>query len=149
MLAYSPTHNVLKELFRWNVHLQNWHCAWYDALIPKLKIAVIPWQHCKEPIQKIRYNYSQTGIGRPQSLFPHSCVCERFKYSYDRSAYSASRKYVDWSWEYINRPQTHECGNWAEVAQFPEKEYINEIFVAVRVLHTFLISLSLYVIIIL
>jgi hypothetical protein len=30
--------------------------------------------------------------------------------------------------EYINRSQTHECGNWA--AQFPEKEYINGIFVA-------------------
>jgi hypothetical protein len=25
------------------------------------------------------------------------------------------RKYVYWSWEYINRSQTHECGNWAEV----------------------------------
>jgi hypothetical protein len=22
------------------------------------------------------------------------------------------RKYVDRSWEYINRSQTHECGNW-------------------------------------
>ncbi len=22
------------------------------------------------------------------------------------------RKYVDWSWDYINRSQTHECGNW-------------------------------------
>ncbi len=22
------------------------------------------------------------------------------------------RKYVDWSWEYINRSKTHECGNW-------------------------------------
>jgi hypothetical protein len=40
-------------------------------------------------------------------------------------------QYVDRSWEYINRSQTHECGNWAEAAQFPEKEYINEIFLAV------------------
>jgi hypothetical protein len=39
---------------------------------------------------------------------------------------------VDRSWEYINRSQTHECGKiGAEAAQFPEKEYINGIAVAV------------------
>jgi hypothetical protein len=27
------------------------------------------------------------GIARPQSQFPHSCVCERFTYSQDRSTY--------------------------------------------------------------
>ncbi len=27
------------------------------------------------------------GIARPQSQFPHSCVCERFLYSQDRSTY--------------------------------------------------------------
>ncbi len=41
------------------------------------------------------------------------------------------QKYVDRSWEHINHSQTHECGNWAEAAQFPEKEYINGIFFAV------------------
>jgi hypothetical protein len=35
------------------------------------------------------------GIARSQSQFPHSCVCERFVYSYDQSAYSAAGKYVD------------------------------------------------------
>jgi hypothetical protein len=43
---------------------------------------------------------------------------------------------VDLSWECINRSQTHECGfhiveTEAEAAQFPEKEYINGILVAV------------------
>ncbi len=38
---------------------------------------------------------------------------------------------MDRSWEYINRSQTHECVNWNEAAQFPEKEYINWIFLAV------------------
>jgi hypothetical protein len=47
------------------------------------------------------------------------------------SAYSAAGKYVDQSWEYINRSQTHECGG-TEAAQFPEKEYINGIFLAVQ-----------------
>ncbi len=34
----------------------------------------------------------------------------RFIYSYDRSAFSAAEKYVDRSWEYINRSQTYEYG---------------------------------------
>jgi hypothetical protein len=29
------------------------------------------------------------GIAQPQSQFPHSCVCERFIYSQDRSTYFA------------------------------------------------------------
>ncbi len=33
-------------------------------------------------------------------------------YSHDRSVYYAAGKNVDRSWEYINRLQTHECGNW-------------------------------------
>jgi hypothetical protein len=44
----------------------------------------------KKTIQKIRNKYSQKGIARPQSQFPHSCVGERFVYSQDRSAYSAA-----------------------------------------------------------
>ncbi len=39
----------------------------------------------------------------------------RFTYSHDRTdrtAYSAAGKYMDWSWEYIYRSETHECGNW-------------------------------------
>jgi hypothetical protein len=61
------------------------------------------------------------GIAGPRSQFPHSCVCERFLYSHDRSAYSATGKYVDRSWEYINRSQTHECGNreWGRAIPFP------------------------------
>ncbi len=31
---------------------------------------------------------------------------------YSQSAYSATGKYVDGSWEYINRSQKHGCGNW-------------------------------------
>jgi hypothetical protein len=38
----------------------------------------------------------------------------------DWSAYCAAGKYLDRFWEYINRSQTHKCGNWigTEVAQF-------------------------------
>jgi hypothetical protein len=46
------------------------------------------------------------------SQFLHSYICERFIYFQDRSVYFAAAKSVDRSWEYIIRPQTHECGNW-------------------------------------
>ncbi len=52
-------------------------------------------------------------IARPQSQFPHSCVCERFIYSQDRSIY-----FLQQNWQigrgniYINCSHTHECGNW-------------------------------------
>ncbi len=49
---------------------------------------------------------------------------ERYIYPQDRSAYSASGKYVVQFWEYINRSQT-------KAAQFLFWEYINGIFVAV------------------
>jgi hypothetical protein len=38
----------------------------------------------------------------------------------------------DRSWGYIKRSETHECGIGIEAAQFPEKENINCIFIAVR-----------------
>jgi hypothetical protein len=52
-------------------------------------------------------NIPSKGFVRPQSQFPHLCVCERFIYSHDRSAYSSAGKYVDQYWEYKNHSQTH------------------------------------------
>ncbi len=49
------------------------------------------------------------GIARPQSQFPHSCVCER---STDRSTYFPAAEQTDQLWEYINRSQKHVCRNW-------------------------------------
>ncbi len=74
---------------------------------------IILWRTCTAKTQhgKFETNISRKGIGRPQSHFPHSCVCDRFIYSNDRSAYSAVGKYVDRSFEYIIRSQKHECGN--------------------------------------
>ncbi len=89
--------------------------------------------HCKESISKIWNKYSHkrycvTTI--PSSSF--LCLCYGI-YIFPRLICQFCwRKYVDRSWKYINRSQTHECGNWdGEAAQFPEKEYINGIFVAV------------------
>jgi hypothetical protein len=50
--------------------------------------------HCKDTIPKIRNKYPRKGTVRPQSQFLHSCVCDRFIYSHDWSAYSAAGKYV-------------------------------------------------------
>ncbi len=53
------------------------------------------------------------GIVRPQSRFPHLCVCEKFIYSQDRSTYFLQlNRHADRSWYIINRSQSHECGNW-------------------------------------
>jgi hypothetical protein len=53
--------------------------------------------------ENLKPNNPRKGIARPQSQFPHSCVCERFIYSNSNgpSAYSAAGKYVDRSWDYI------------------------------------------------
>jgi hypothetical protein len=50
------------------------------------------------------------------SQFPHSCICERFIYSQDLSAYFAAQMQTD----------PHECRNLA--VQFQFWKYINRIF---------------------
>ncbi len=43
----------------------------------------------KTKCRKFETNIPRKGISGPQSLFPHSCVCERIIYSHDGSACSA------------------------------------------------------------
>ncbi len=66
----------------------------------------------KTQYRKFETNIPRKGTVRPQSQFLHLCFCERFIYSHHRSVYSAAGKYVDRSWENINRSQTHECVTW-------------------------------------
>ncbi len=47
------------------------------------------------------------GIVRSQYQFPHSCVCERFIYSQDRSTYSATGKCVDRLGNTLYKSLTH------------------------------------------
>jgi hypothetical protein len=70
--------------------------VWFPLFIPEMKL-LFPKQ-----------NYN---VLSPSS-YTHICICERFIYFQDRSAYSAAGKYEDQSWEYINRSQTQDCGNW-------------------------------------
>ncbi len=51
------------------------------------------------------------GIARPQSQFPHSCVCERFIYSQDQSTHFSCRRIGRSIVGIINRSKTHKCEN--------------------------------------
>ncbi len=88
--------------------------------------------HCKDKIQKFRNKYSQKrniGVSVPISTFIRLWVIYIFPQSVCLFCW---RKYVDRSWDYINRLYRHmnvEIG--AEAALFPENEYINGILVAV------------------
>ncbi len=97
----------------------------------------------KAKCRKFETNIPRKGISGPQSQFPHSCVCERIIYSHDGPALLEEIQYVDRSWEYINRAQTHECGNWGWGRLFPEKEYINWIAVAMYPLSPFVFFMEL------
>ncbi len=84
----------------------------YRCMTAPTRFASAACAAAKTQYWKFETNIPRKGTARPQSQFPHSCVCERFIYSHDRSAsYSAAGKYVERSWDYINRSQTHECGN--------------------------------------
>ena len=70
---------------------------------------------CKEPITKIWNKYSQKRNWAaivPISTFMCLWAIYILYYQHRRSAYSAAGKFVDRSWEDINRSQTHECGYW-------------------------------------
>jgi hypothetical protein len=79
------------------------------------------YAHCKESVLKIRNKYSQKRNCAATflittfmclwaiSIFPWS-IC-----------LLCCRKYVAWSWEYVNRSQTHECGNWDWCRAIPRK----------------------------
>ncbi len=78
--------------------------------------------HCKDKIPKFRSKYSQKRNVGSQSQFPHSCVCEWFICIFPRSVcLFCWRKYVDQSWDYINRSQTHQCGNLGWGRPIPRK----------------------------
>ncbi len=68
--------------------------------------------HCKDKIPKFRNKYSQKrniGVSVPISTFMRLWVIYIFPWSVCLFCW---RKYVDRSWDYVNRSQTHECGNW-------------------------------------
>jgi hypothetical protein len=81
--------------------------------------------HCNEnPI----YVFSEKELCGPRPISTFMCLWAIYTvYSQDRSAYSAAGKYVDRSWEYISRSQTHEWRIGTE-AQFLFWEYLFPVF---------------------
>jgi hypothetical protein len=70
--------------------------------------------YCKDTVRKIRNKYShRKGTAGLQSQSLHSCFCERFIYI---PLIGLPILLQEIRWKY--RLQTHECGNWAEAAQF-------------------------------
>jgi hypothetical protein len=68
--------------------------------------------HCKEPIPEIRNKYSQKR-NCAATVTISTCMCLWAIYIFPQwICLFCCRKYVDRSWEYINRSQTHECVNW-------------------------------------
>ncbi len=62
----------------------------------------------------------------PHHNFPHSHIstfmCLWANYIFPRwVCLFCWRKYVDWSWEYVNRSKTHEWGNWGWGLAIPRK----------------------------
>ncbi len=60
-------------------------------------------------------------------------MCRLAIYVFPRSiCLFCCRKYMDRSWEYINRSQTHECVNWDWGRAIPRKGILNGILLAVQ-----------------
>ncbi len=87
--------------------------------------------HCKDKMLKIWNKYSQKrNIGASVPITTFMCLWALYIFPGSICLF-CWRKYVDRSWEYINRWPTHECGNWGWGRAIPRKGIYNGIAVAV------------------
>ncbi len=77
--------------------------------------------HCKDKMPKILNKYSKKwNIGASVSISTFMCLWANYIFPRWVCLF-CWRKYVDRSWEYINRSQTHKCGNWDWGSAIPRK----------------------------
>ncbi len=77
--------------------------------------------HCKDKMPKVWNKYSQEmNIRASVPISTFMCLWENYIFPRWVCLF-CWRKYVDRSWEYINRSQTHECGNWGWGRAIPRK----------------------------
>ncbi len=77
--------------------------------------------HCKDKMPKILNKYFQKrNIGAPVPISTFMCLWANYIFPRWVCLF-CWRKYVDWSWEYINRSKTHEGGNWGWGRAIPIK----------------------------
>ncbi len=157
-IQYCPERLQILHLFNWHLKLEKYHSYNYKGIctVTKRSFKILLWEglfkdilyihtanewpviikfKCSVhfyvfPEMKLLFPNQNYNVFLPSSYTHTVYLWEVFIFP-GRSAYSAAGKYVDWSWEYINRSQTHECGNWDWGRTIPEKEYINGIFPAV------------------
>ena len=66
-----------------------------DAQVPRSVILTSSSGTAKTQYRKFETNILRKGIARPQSQFPHSCVCERSIYIFPRKARLQQNKQTD------------------------------------------------------
>jgi hypothetical protein len=76
----------------------------YDKYYTPIPLSFLSLCTAKTQYQKLEIYISRKGIARPQSQFPHHVSVI--------GPHIFLQQKADRSWEYINRSQTRECGNW-------------------------------------
>ncbi len=100
---------MAQHISQW-VILAFWPAVLRRATQPPSKSQKRTKEHTTTLQRKSHLCVPRKEIARPQSQFPHSCVCERFHiFSCSRIGRRTLGIYL---YVLINRSQTHEWGNW-------------------------------------